>query len=92
MIDTLARPTAPKRNLPQINPVYFVLTALIVAIILYSIGTGPIKGFAVTTSIGIVTSMFTAIWISRAIVNYIYGGKDVKYISIGMKMPESAKA
>ncbi|HEY0963065.1 MAG TPA: protein translocase subunit SecD [Pseudomonadales bacterium] len=68
------------------------LTGLIVAIILYSIGTGPIKGFAVTTSIGIVTSMFTAIWISRAIVNYIYGGKDVKYISIGMKMPEPAKA
>lgn len=68
------------------------LTGLIVSIILYSIGTGPIKGFAVTTSIGIVTSMFTAIWISRGIINYVYGGKDVKYISIGMKMPEPAKA
>jgi preprotein translocase subunit SecD len=63
------------------------LTGLIVAIILYSIGTGPIKGFAVTTAIGIITSMMTAIWISRALVNYLYGGKDVKFISIGMKMP-----
>jgi preprotein translocase subunit SecD len=66
------------------------LTGLIVAIILYSIGTGPIKGFAVTTAIGIVTSMMTAIWISRALVNYMYGGKDSKFISIGMKMPETA--
>jgi preprotein translocase subunit SecD len=64
------------------------ITGLIVAIILYSIGTGPIKGFAVTTAIGIITSMMTAIWISRALVNYLYGGKDVKFISIGMKMPQ----
>lgn len=66
------------------------LTGLIVALILYSIGTGPIKGFAVTTAIGIVTSMMTAIWISRALVNFMYGGKDSKFISIGMKMPETA--
>ncbi len=66
------------------------LTGLIVAIILYSIGTGPIKGFAVTTAIGIITSMMTAIWISRALVNFMYGGKDSKFISIGMKMPETA--
>jgi preprotein translocase subunit SecD len=66
------------------------LTGLIVAIILYSIGTGPIKGFAVTTAVGIITSMMTAIWISRALVNYLYGGKDVKFISIGMKMPATA--
>jgi preprotein translocase subunit SecD len=68
------------------------LTGLIVAIILYSIGTGPIKGFAVTTCVGIVTSMMTAIWISRALVNWLYGGKDVKFISIGMKMPQATTA
>jgi preprotein translocase subunit SecD len=66
------------------------LTILIVAVILYSVGTGPIKGFAVTTAIGIVTSMITAILISRALVNIIYGGPGVKSISIGMKMPETA--
>ena len=58
------------------------LTTLIVAIILYSIGTGPIKGFAVTLSIGIVTSMFTAILGTRAIVNLIYGGRNVKGLAI----------
>lgn len=66
------------------------LTALLVAVILYSIGTGPVKGFAVTTVIGVLTSMMTAIWISRALVNWLYGGKDVKFISIGMKMPATA--
>ena len=40
-------------------------------------------------AIGIVTSMMTAIWISRALVNYMYGGKNVKFISIGMKMPQA---
>ena len=66
------------------------LTALLVALILYAIGTGPIKGFAVTTAVGVVTSMMTAIWISRALVNWLYGGKNVRFISIGMKMPETA--
>ncbi|MES2624831.1 MAG: protein translocase subunit SecD [Pseudomonadota bacterium] len=66
------------------------LTALLVAVILYSIGTGPIKGFAITTAVGVVTSMMTAIWISRALVNWLYGGKNVRFISIGMKMPETA--
>lgn len=66
------------------------LTALIVAIILYSIGTGPIKGFAVTTAIGVVTSMMTAIWISRGLMNFLYGGKDVKRISIGINLPAKA--
>lgn len=64
------------------------LTTMIVAIILYSIGTGPIKGFAVTTVIGILTSLVTSILISRALINFLYGGKDVKTISIGMKMPK----
>ena len=59
------------------------LTTLIIAIILYAVGTGPIKGFAVTLSIGIVTSMFTAIMGTRAIINLIYGGRRVKKLSIG---------
>jgi len=58
------------------------LTTLIVAVILYSIGTGPIKGFAVTLSIGIMTSMFTAIMGTRAIVNFVYGGRNVKSLGI----------
>jgi preprotein translocase subunit SecD len=58
------------------------LTTLIVAVILYGIGTGSIKGFAVTLSIGILTSMFTAIMGSRAIINLIYGGRAVKKLSI----------
>jgi preprotein translocase subunit SecD len=49
---------------------------------LFSFGTGAIKGFAVTLSIGIITSMFTAIIFSRAMINLIYGGKKIKEISI----------
>ena len=51
------------------------LTTLIVAIILYAVGTGPIQGFAVTLSIGILTSMFTAIFFTRMMVYFIYGRK-----------------
>ena len=58
------------------------ITTLIVALILYSIGTGSIKGFAVTLSIGILTSMFTAILCTRAIINLIYGGRNVKSLAI----------
>ncbi|CAA0102256.1 Protein translocase subunit SecD [Halioglobus japonicus] len=58
-------------------------TTLIVAVILYAVGTGPIKGFAVTLSVGIVTSMFTAILGTRALINLIYGGRRVKKLSIG---------
>ena len=58
------------------------ITTLIVAVILYSIGTGPVKGFAVTLSIGIMTSMFTAIMGTRALVNFFYGGRNVKSIAI----------
>ncbi len=55
------------------------ITTLIVAFILFAIGTGPVKGFAVTLSVGILTSMFTAIMGTRAMVNLIYGGrKDPK--------------
>ena len=58
------------------------LTTLIVAVILYSIGTGPVKGFAITLSIGILTSMFTAIMCTRAIINLVYGGRNVKTLAI----------
>jgi preprotein translocase subunit SecD len=61
------------------------ITTLIVAVILYAVGTGPVKGFAVTLSVGIVTSMFTAIMGTRALVNLIYGGRRVKKLSIGGK-------
>ncbi len=54
------------------------ITTLIVAIILYAIGTGPIKGFAVTLSVGIITSMFCSIMGTRALINLIYGGRRVK--------------
>ena len=59
------------------------ITTLIVAIILYAIGTGPIKGFAVTLSVGIVTSMFSSIMGTRALINLIYGGRRLKSLSIG---------
>ncbi|SMN13561.1 Protein-export membrane protein SecD (TC 3.A.5.1.1) [Bathymodiolus heckerae thiotrophic gill symbiont] len=58
------------------------ITTLIAALVLFSFGTGPIKGFAITLSIGIVTSMFTAIIVSRAIVNKIYGSKKIQELSI----------
>ena len=58
------------------------ITTLIASVVLFSFGTGPIKGFAVTLSIGIITSMFTAIIVSRAIINLIYGGKKVEELAI----------
>jgi preprotein translocase subunit SecD len=58
------------------------VTTLIAAIVLFNFGTGPIKGFAITLSIGILTSMFTAIMVSRGIVNKIYGGRQVKKLAI----------
>jgi preprotein translocase subunit SecD len=58
------------------------ITTLIAALVLFSFGTGAVKGFAVTLSIGIITSMFTAIIVSRAIINLIYGGKKVEELAI----------
>ncbi|GBE07578.1 preprotein translocase subunit SecD [bacterium BMS3Bbin11] len=58
------------------------VTTLIAAVVLFNFGTGPIKGFAITLSIGIVTSMFTAIMVSRGIINKIYGGRQVKKLAI----------
>lgn len=58
------------------------ITTLIKVIILYAVGTGAIKGFAITTGIGVATSMFTAIVGTRAIVNLLYGGKRINKLSI----------
>jgi preprotein translocase subunit SecD len=58
------------------------LTTLIAAIVLFVFGTGPIKGFAVTLSLGIVTSMFTSIIGTRALVNLIYGGRNLERLSV----------
>lgn len=58
------------------------VTTLIKVIILYAVGTGAIKGFAITTGIGVATSMFTAIIGTRALVNLFYGGKRIKKLSI----------
>ena len=58
------------------------LTTLIVAVILYAIGSGPVQGFAVTLSIGILTSMFTAILGTRALVNLVYGGRNINKLWI----------
>ena len=58
------------------------VTTLIAAVVLFSLGTGPIKGFAVTLSIGILTSMFTAIMGTRALVNLIFGGRRLKSLPI----------
>jgi preprotein translocase subunit SecD len=58
------------------------VTTFFVAIILLAIGTGPVKGFAITLAIGIVTSMFTAILGTRALVNLVYGGRSLKKLVI----------
>ena len=60
------------------------VTTLIAAVILFAVGTGAVKGFAVTLMIGIVTSMFTSITVTRGIVNKIYGGRNVQRLSIGI--------
>ena len=59
------------------------LTTFLVALVLFTIGTGPVKGFAVTLMIGILTSMFTAIVGTRSLINLIYGGRSVQKLSIG---------
>jgi len=58
------------------------ITTLIAAVVLYMFGTGPIRGFAITLSIGIVTSMFTAIMGTRAIINLFVSGRRIKTLSI----------
>ncbi|MDH5692386.1 MAG: protein translocase subunit SecD [Gammaproteobacteria bacterium] len=58
------------------------VTTLIAALVLFALGTGPIKGFAITLSIGIITSMFTAITGTRVVANLMYGGRKVKKLSV----------
>ncbi|MBE9567350.1 MAG: protein translocase subunit SecD [Proteobacteria bacterium] len=58
------------------------VTTLLAAIVLFTLGTGPVKGFAITLSIGILTSMFTAIVGTRAIVNTLYGNHEINKLSI----------
>ena len=58
------------------------VTTLIASVVLYAIGTGPIKGFAITLSIGIITSMFTAIIGTRAIINLMYGNKNIQELRV----------
>lgn len=62
------------------------LTTLLVAVILFAMGSGPVKGFAVTLCIGILTSMFSALLVSRGMVNLIYGRRQVKKLAIGGKI------
>ena len=59
------------------------ITTFIAAIVLYGMGTGPIKGFAITLAIGILSSMFTAIFGTRVLVNLIYGNRRVEKLNIG---------
>ncbi|WP_417581942.1 protein translocase subunit SecD [Nitrincola sp.] len=58
------------------------VTTLIAAIILFAMGTGPVKGFAVTLSVGIITSMFAALVITRALVNLAYGGRKLQKLGL----------
>lgn len=66
------------------------VTTLIAAVVLLSIGSGPVKGFAVTLTIGILTSLFTAVMVTRAIVNFVYGRRKLTSISIGMNLKRIA--
>ena len=62
------------------------ITTLLVAVILFAMGSGLVKGFAVTLCIGILTSMFSGLMVSRGIVNLVYGGRRVEKLSIGGKL------
>ncbi|WP_404363131.1 protein translocase subunit SecD [Marinobacter sp.] len=62
------------------------ITTLLVAVILFAMGSGPVKGFAVTLCIGILTSMFTSLLVSRSIVNATIGGRKIQNLSIGGKL------
>ncbi len=64
------------------------VTTLIVSVILFSIGSGAVKGFSVTLMIGIVTSMFTSLLIGRAMVNALFGLKPLKWLPIGIRPPK----
>ena len=65
------------------------VTTLIVAVVLFTLGSGTIKSFAITLTIGLVTSMITAIFFTRAIVNWIYGGQSKRPLKLGMNYQTS---
>lgn len=67
------------------------ITTLLVAVILFAMGSGPVKGFAVTLCIGILTSMFSGLMVSRGIVNLVYGGRRVEKLSIGVRVTRARK-
>ncbi len=67
------------------------VTTLIVALILFALGTGQVQSFAITLSIGILSSMVTAVFFTRALVNLTYGWRNVKKLSIGIKLPVQKK-
>ena len=60
------------------------LTTLIVGLVLFAIGSGPVRGFAIILCLGLITSMLTSITYTRAIVNLVYGNRQVKGLSIGI--------
>ena len=60
------------------------VATLIVAMVLFALGTGAVKGFAVVLTIGLMTSMLTSIVFTRAIFNFIYGKRNIKKLSIGI--------
>lgn len=62
------------------------VTTLIVAIVLLAVATGAVQGFAVTLTVGILTSMFTAVMVTRGLANLLYGGKELKQLSIGINI------
>jgi preprotein translocase subunit SecD len=68
------------------------VTTLLVALVLFALGGGVVKGFAITLTIGILTSMVTAIFFTRALVNLIYGGRNVKRLSIGIHVKGGSTA
>lgn len=61
------------------------VTTLIVGLILFAVGTGPVKGFAITLTIGLLTSIISSVTYTRMLTNWIYGGKRVKTLSIGIR-------
>ncbi len=65
------------------------LTTLLVALILYIVGTGPVRGFAVTLSLGIISSLFCSILLTRALVNWVYGGRRLKQLRLGWSGQDS---
>lgn len=65
------------------------VTTLIVAVVLFALGTGAVQGFAVTLTIGLLTSMVTSIFFTRAVINLVYGRRSVKHLSIGIKVKKT---